>query len=117
MSVLAGYPTSWGNCRVAIATLRGPAPYAAYTAPLTGGQQINLFGLTGQKGIDRVLMGITTDGLYMVIPVAFTSGLINGQAINRQTVILQWRVLSTGAEAGAIDLSGSTVELLVLSQK
>ncbi len=86
----------------------GPSTYAPVVAgsppalASVGDQiQAKAFGL---KTITTLIGGITFDGVYEVIPTR----------LNETTWILYWRVLATGAEAGAITLNTSTVRLTAL---
>jgi hypothetical protein len=84
----------------------GPTTYLPVTAGsppalATGGDQITAFAF-GLKTITFVVGGITYDGAYEVIPYR----------ISPTTWGLYWRVLSTGAQAGAIALNTSTVRLV-----
>jgi len=83
----------------------GPSTYApvvAGTPPAlaTVGDVItaSAFGL---KTIEVLIGGISFDGTYEVIPFRR----------NATTWVLYWRVLATGAQAGAITLNTSTVRL------
>lgn len=86
----------------------GPSTYTPVTAGTppalaTGGDQVTAkaFGLAT---IHTLIGGITADGTYEVIPYR----------INATTWGLYWRVLTTGAQAGAITLNTSTVRLTAL---
>lgn len=81
------------------------APVVAGTPPAlaSAGDQISAKAF-GMKAFHAVIGGITFDGVYEVIPYRI-SGTVWG---------LYWRVLSTGAQAGAIALNTSTVRLTAL---
>ena len=84
----------------------GPTTYLPVTpgtppALATGGDQISAFSL-GLKTINFLIGGITYDGVYEVIPYRISPTVWG----------LYWRVLSTGAQAGAIALNTSTVRLM-----
>lgn len=114
---LDGYPTSWGSNRASVFTVTGPVLYAAYTAPTTGGQDVQVSGPSGVKTIDFVVGGVSASGLYRAEVVHIEASALNGQTLARTKLVLKWYVVSTGAEAGAIDLSGETVNLLVIGPK
>ena len=114
MSVLnKNYPTSFGNRRVTIAAVAGPVLYAAYTAPSTGGQDVQAFPY-GVKDIDLAIGGVSNSGLYRAEVVQIEASTVQGRSLGRTQVVLKWYVVATGAEAGAIDLSAETVNLLFL---
>jgi hypothetical protein len=84
----------------------GPTTYLPVTpgtppALATGGDQISAAAL-GLKTINFLVGGITYDGTYEVIPYRISPTVWG----------LYWRVLSTGAQAGAIALNTSTVRLV-----
>ena len=84
----------------------GPTTYLPVTAGTppalaTGGDQITAAAL-GLKTINMLIGGITFDGTYEVIPYRISASLWG----------LYWRVLATGAQAGAIALNTSTVRLV-----
>lgn len=86
----------------------GPSTYTPVTAGTppalaTGGDQITA-AVFGMKALHSVIGGISFDGTYEVIPYR----------INATTWGLYWRVLATGAQAGAITLNTSTVRLTAL---
>lgn len=114
---LSGYPTSIGNKAMSVFPVAGPAVYAQYTAPSTGGQDVQTSPF-GVKTIDKVIGGITTDGLYQVIPAYVEASTLAGRSLGLTQVVLKWYVLATGLEAGVgVDLSGSTVNLLVIGNQ
>lgn len=86
----------------------GPSTYAPVVpgtppALASAGDQITAAAF-GMKALHQVIGGITFDGVYEVIPMR----------LNATTWILYWRVLATGAQAGAITLNTSTVRLTAL---
>lgn len=117
---LDGYPTSWGSSRASIMGVVGPNPYAAVvpgTAPAvaTGGQTIAAqdFGL---KYFDYVVAGLSDTGAYRVecIPGDQSGNGPKGACVS---YTLRWVVVSTGNEAGSIDLSDEVVRVLVVGPK
>lgn len=113
---LDGYPTSHGSTRFAVFPHAGPALYAQVeipsppSVPVSGGDVVEAVEC-GLKLFDKVVGGLTDSGLYEVkgIPVS-RSDFQNGAA--QPTYILQWFVVSTGAEVGAeTDLSDEIVRL------
>ena len=118
MPALPGYPTSWGSSRASVFSVVGLNPYVAYVAPTTGGQLVRIGPSAGVKTIDFVGAAITRDGLYMVAPVHIESAVVNGVALAKAAVRLKWYVVAGGAEvAPGFNLSGSTVDLLVVGPK
>jgi hypothetical protein len=98
-----------GRSKLQIIDHRGPALY------VTGGEtfpQQNAFGGPNSIGLSGVLFAqsgsVTEDGLYRLLFQFGGAGAVKG------TVKVKWIVISTGAEAGAINLSGSFVRLLVI---
>lgn len=93
-----------GSKLVAIVDVTGPSTYA------TGGVTIDLsnYNLGGMSAVEYVSGGVSSNGTYYVHGVTPTSHI--GVS---SSYLLMWTLVSTGAEAGAIDLSGSTVRLLV----
>lgn len=87
----------------AFVDVTGPSLYA------TGGVAISATNMTlgGMSTIEYVSGGVSSDGTYYVYGRTPTG--------NRSSASykLVWTVVATGAEAGAIDLSGSTVRLCV----
>lgn len=118
MSVISkDYPTSWGNVRASIMRVVGPSSYAAYTAPTTGGQDVQVSGAGGIKTVDFAIGGVSDSGLYRAEVVQIEASTLNGVSLGRTLIILKWYVVATGSEAGAIDLSAETVSVLVIGPK
>lgn len=107
---IPGFPDPvGGRSKLQIVDHRGPKLYAA------GGEtfpQQSVYGGPNSLGLAGILFapsGATTeDGLYRLLFQFGGAGAVKG------TVKVKWIVVSTGAEAGAIDLSGSFVRLLVI---
>ncbi len=93
-----------GSKLVAVIDVTGPVLYA------TGGKSISLsnYNLGGMSAVEYISGGVSSNGTYIVNGVTPTSHI--GVS---SSYLLMWTVVATGLEAGAIDLSGSTVRLLV----
>lgn len=118
MRPLDGYPTSWGSSRASVFPVAGAESYVQYVAPSTGGQDVTVMGPSGVKTVDFAQGGITTDGLYEAKVVRVESANVNGVTVAKAKIVLKWYVVATGAEVAALfDLSGSTVNLLVIGPK
>lgn len=118
MRPVEGYPDSWGAKKVSLFPVAGPASYAQYTAPTTGGQDVDINGPSGLKTVDAAYGGITTDGLYRAEVVRVEAATVNGVTLAGARIVLKWYVVATGAQVGAaVNLSGSTVNILALGQK
>lgn len=114
---LSGYPTSIGNKVMSVFPVAGPAVYAQYAAPSVGGQDVQTSAF-GVKSIDKVIGGVTTDGLYQVLPAYVEASNLAGRSLGLTQVVLKWYVLATGLEVGAgVDLHGSTINLLVIGDQ
>lgn len=112
------YPDSFGAHRASIMTITGPASYAAYTAPSTGGQLVPIEPNSGIKIADIVMNAISRSGLYRVDVVRYEASNVRGMSLARASIRLKWTVLATGAEtAGAVNLSAEKVDLFVLGPK
>lgn len=111
------YPDSFGAHRASIMTVTGPASYAGYTAPNTGGQLIPIEPNAGMKVADIVLGAVSRAGTHRVEVVQYVASSVRGVTIPRASVRLKWYVIATGAEAGAVDLSAQKVDLFVLGPK
>lgn len=110
------YPTSVGNRRMTIVAVEGPVLYAPYTAPTTGGQNVQGFPF-GVKSIDFALGAVSRSGLYRAEVVQIEESTVQGRTLGRTQVVLKWYVVSTGDEAAAIDLSGETVDILLIGDQ
>ena len=113
------YPTSFGNVRASVFTVVGPASYTQYTAPTTGGQDVEIGPNSGVKVIDWISpIATSSDGLHYAQVVQIEASTVNGVSLGRTKFVLNWYVIATGSEvAGAVDLSTTTVTLFVLGQK
>lgn len=107
-----GYTDVWGKHGAAIYDHTGPSSYTQWTAPSTGGDQLtpSAFGL---RSIDIALpIGYTVSGNYFVI-----AKLTAGNGGNLSKAILVWypkATIGTTQVAGAVDLSGETIRLLLI---
>jgi len=117
-NVLADYPDSFGGHRGTVFAHTGPVLYAALTRdPVAGGDTVNAVE-AGIKYFDAVIpVGFSDSGLYSVVGVAPDGNpSTNKQAAHATSWKLKWTVVSTGVEAGAIDLSGETVRLFAVGR-
>lgn len=115
---LAGYPDSWGNKRVSVFPVTGPASYSQYTAPTTGGQDVRVLPAAGVKSVDFAIGAITTDGVNRAEVVQIEAASYGGVTVPRMQLVLKWYVVATGAEVGAgVNLSTKTVNILVIGEK
>lgn len=115
---LAGYPDAWGNKRVSVFPVTGPAAYTQYTAPSTGGQDVRVLPAAGVKGVDFAIGAVSTDGLHRAEVVQIEAASYNGVTVPRMQLVLKWYVVATGAEVAAmVDLSTTTVYLFVIGDK
>lgn len=115
---LPGFPDSFGSHRASVFPVTGPASYAQYTAPTTGGQNVQVSGPGGVKDVEFALGAVSTNGLYRAEVVQVESSTLNGVPVANSQIVLKWYVVSTGAQvANAVDLSGVTVNLLVIASK
>ena len=105
------FPQSFGQKRVQIALLTGPASYTQVTVatPPTGGQSLKSTDY-GLKFIDFAIGGVSDDGQYEVV-LTPTVNTPTGQA--SWTAI--WKVAHTGAEVtGTTNLSARTVRVFLI---
>jgi len=117
MRPLDGYPTSIGSSVLTIARIAGPASYAQYTTPSTGGQDVQ--GLpNGVKTIDFAIGAVSDDGLHRAEVVQIEASSVNGVSLGRSQLVLKWYVVATGSEVGgAVDLSETIISLLIIGPK
>jgi hypothetical protein len=109
LSPLAGYEQLWGNKKAFVGEVFGPTLYAA------GGQTINASQL-GWGGFDFAMVcGLSASGTFygyvQPLPVDATPSLPQQTTGSFK---LMWRVLATGAEAGAIDLSNEVMKFFAI---
>jgi len=115
---LAGFPDAWGSHRVSVFPVTGPTSYTQYTAPSTGGQDVNVSPASGVKVAEFALGAVSASGLYRAEVVQIEAGPVNGQTVVGARLVLKWYVVAGGAEvAGAVNLSAETVNLLVIGPK
>ncbi len=113
-----GYPTSWGSSRASVFPINGPTSYAQYTAPTTGGQDVDVLGPSGVKTVDFALGAVSTDGVHRAEVVHVEAAAVNGQTLANARIVLKWYVVATGSEvANAVNLSSKVVNLLVIGPK
>ncbi len=119
MPPLSGYPTSFGNRRASVFTITGPASYTQYTAPTTGGQDVQVGPPSGVQSVDWISpSAISSDGLHRADVVQVEASSVNGVSVANTQVILKWYVVATGSEvANAVDLSTTTVTFFILGPK
>lgn len=115
---LPGYPDAWGSKRVSVFPVVGPSSYTQYTAPSTGGQNVNISPASGVKVADFAVGGVSKSGLYRADVVQIEAGPVNGQTVVGGRLVLKWYVVATGSEvANAFDLDAETVNLFVVGPK
>jgi hypothetical protein len=113
-----GYPTPIGSVLLSVFPVTGPASYSQYTAPSTGGQDVQLLPNAGIKTGDVVLGGISTDGVHRAEVVQLEASTVNGQTLANSRIVVKWYVVATGSEvAGGFDLSDTTVYLTAIGPK
>ena len=112
-----GFPQSWGAKVVGLARVTGPASYATYTAPSTGGQDVQALGACGVKIIDFAIGGVSDSGLYRAEVVQIEASTVQGRSLGASQMVLKWWVVATNAAvANAVDLSAETVSILVIGR-
>jgi len=101
-TVISSQPV--GSKLVAVLDLTGPVLYA------TGGVSFNLsnYVVGGISAVEFVSGGASSNGTYYVYGRPPT-----GNAVATSSYKLVWIVAATGVEAAAIDLSASTVRIMV----
>lgn len=115
-----GFPDSWGSKRVSVFTTVGPASYTQYTAPTTGGEDIDVGPQSGVKNVDFAIGSVTQDGLHRAEVVRIEASVVNGVSLGDTRIVLKWYVVSSGAEvAGGVNLSavGKTARVLIIGDK
>lgn len=115
---LADYPDSFGAHKGSVFPHQGPVLYAALTTnPVAGGDTVNAVE-AGLKFFDAVIpVGFSDSGLYSVVGVAPAGNpSTNKQAAHARQWKLKWTVVSTGVEAGAVNLSAETVRLFAVGR-
>lgn len=118
MAPKAGFPDAWGSKRVSVFPVTGPSSYAQYTAPSTGGQDVNLLPQAGIKIADFAVGGVSRSGLYRAEVVQIEAGPVNGQTVAGARLVLKWYVVATGSQvAGAVDLDAEIVDIFVIGPK
>jgi len=120
MTAREGFPDSWGSHRATVIETVGPASYTQYTAPTTGGQDVNVLPQGGVKTVDWAAGSVSADGLHRAEVVQIEASPVLGQTLANSRLVLKWYVVATGAEvAGGVDLSaaGKKVRILVVGPK
>lgn len=113
-----GFPDQWGSKQVGLVVVTGPASYTQYTAPTTGGQDVQALPESGVKNIDIAFGGPSADGTHRVEVVIVEASVVGGVSLGDTQLILKWYVIATGAEvAGGFDLSGQTAGVLIVGDK
>ncbi len=115
---LAEYPDAWGAHKGVVFSHTGPVLYAALTTnPVAGGDTVTA-AEAGVKFFDAVIpIGFSDSGVYSVVGVAPAGNpSTNKSGAHARTWKLKWTVVSTGVEAGAIDLSAQTVRLFAVGR-
>lgn len=112
--VCADFPQAVGNRMVSILDHKGPASYTPVTpgtppAACTGGDILTA-AECGLKSITAVSGQVDNTGTY---DVEASMEVKTGGAAEVSQVALMWRVISSGLQAGAIDLHLSQVRLIV----
>lgn len=108
---LQSYPSPPGNRPWRVFDLQGVNPYApiVVAAPPTGGQVVKASDM-GLSSIECAFVMGSDNGQYT--GVCYPSVNTNGAEFG--TMLVQWIVSATGAEAAAIDLTGRSLRILVL---
>ncbi len=118
MARVDGYPQPNGAKLQGKADITGPASYTQYTAPSTGGQDVQGLPDFGVKVIDQAFGDVSADGTHRAEVVQIEASTVLGVSLGRSRLVLKWYVLATGTEvAGAFDLSGQTVRIAVDGDK
>jgi len=113
-----GYPQPVGAKLHGMADITGPASYTQYTAPSTGGQDVEALANFGVKVIDEAYGAVSDDGTHRAEVVQIEASTVLGVSLGRTSMVLKWYVVAGGAEvAGAFDLSGQTVRIKVEGDK
>lgn len=110
MATILGFQINIGNKVLALdpAGHAGPSSYVQLTTgPLAGGDVLQAVDF-GLKFFEHVSAGLSSDGVNRVEVVNPTDAPVT-------SVRLRWVVVATGAQvAGAVDLSGSVVNILAI---
>jgi hypothetical protein len=101
-----------------MADIGGPSSYTQYTAPSTGGQDVEGLANFGVKFIDQAYGAVSEDGTHRAEVVQVEASVVLGVSLSRTRLVLKWYVVAGGAEvAGTFDLSGQTVRIKVDGDK
>lgn len=113
-----GFPDQWGSKQVSVITVTGPALYALYTGGATGGQTVQALPAGGVKTVAFAVGGVAASGDFRVEVVQIEAS--GTPALARTRLRLKWYAVVTvvaDVEAAAIDLSGETVDVLIIGDK
>lgn len=122
MRTFNGYPDSFGGKRASVFPHRGPTSYTVITegvAPaLATGGDLAYATEAGMRYFDHAVGGQSDSGKYFVqvLPTTVSGVILVPGAIPQPgtSVRLKWMVATTGAEAGAVDLSAEIVRLFAI---
>ncbi len=121
MTVREGFPDSWGSKRATVITVTGPASYVAYAGGSTGGQDVQALPQGGVKTIAYAVGGPAASGNFRAEVVQIEASTVLGVSLGRTQFILKWIVVATVIAdvevTAAVDLSGETVDVLVIADK
>lgn len=118
MARVNGYPQPVGAKLHGQADITGPASYTQYTAPTTGGQDVESLANFGVKYIDQAYGAVSEDGTHRAEVVQIEASTVLGVSLARSLLILKWYVVAGGAEvAGSFDLSEQVVRIKVEGDK
>ncbi len=116
-----GFPDHWGSKLVTVITVTGPSSYTVYTGGSTGGQDVQALPNGGVKTIAYAKGGHAASGNFKAEVVQIEASTTLGVSLTRTQFILKWSVVATVIAdvevAAAVDLSGETVDVLVVGDK
>ncbi len=114
-----GFPDPWGSKLVTVITVTGPASYTVYSGGSTGGQDVQALPAGGVKIIAAAIGGAAASGNFKADVVQIEAS--GTPAVARTQFVLKWSVVATVTEdvevADMVDLSGETVDILVIGDK
>ena len=113
-----GFPDAWGSKQIGGFTIAGPASYTQYTAPSTGGQDVQALPEAGVKTVFFAWGMVSEDGTHRAEVVQIEASTVGGVSLGETRLVLKWYVVASGAEvAAAFDLSGQTARILLVGDK
>lgn len=116
-----GFPEPWGSKLVTVIRVTGPADYAVYTGGVTGGQKVQALPSGGVKTIVKAIGGAAASGNFRADVVQIEPSVVGGVSLERTQFALKWYVVATVIAdvevADMVDLSGETVDVLVIGDK